>query len=80
MNQIAISCRLKDMIDSGTARELRLKAGDTFAVAGRAIEVDPATVLHWERGTRTPRGRNVAAYYRYLTRLAAQCSGAGSPA
>lgn len=62
--------KLRELIESGEARQLRTAAGETFAAAGRAIEVDPAAVLHWERG-RMPRGRNVRAYYRYLMRLKA---------
>ena len=72
----ALSLRLRKLISSGRARELRTTAGDTLAAAGRIVEVDPAAVLHWERG-RMPRGRNVRAYYRYLARLEAAAQGTG---
>jgi DNA-binding XRE family transcriptional regulator len=81
MSDVAQSSQLRQLIDSGRAKELRITAGDTLAVAGRAVEVDPAAVFRWERGERKPRGRNVRAYHRYLMRLkTAQQSSGGEAA
>jgi hypothetical protein len=60
---------VREWITNGKARELRIDNGLSLAVAAQDCEVVPAAVLHWERG-RMPRGRNIAAYYRFLNRLA----------
>lgn len=62
---------LHKWITSGRARELRLGAGLSLAAVAADCEVAPAAVLRWERGERTPRGRNVGVYFRFLSRLAA---------
>lgn len=58
-------------IASGTAAADRAWSGDSYAAAARRMEVNPTTVYLWETAQRHPRGRNVAIYYRYLSRLAA---------
>lgn len=58
--------KLKEWIQSGRAQQLRIAAGHTLAVAADICDVEPSTVLHWERGDMSPRGRNQGAYYRYL--------------
>lgn len=63
---------LHSLIDSGRARDLRLTAGYTLDAAGRECQVTPGAILRWERGERRPQGRNVAAYHRWLQRLAAR--------
>jgi transcriptional regulator with XRE-family HTH domain len=62
---------LKTWITTGQARQMRLDAGLTLAAIAEDCEVDPAAVLRWERGDHTPRGRNAAVYFRFLSRLAA---------
>ena len=63
--------RIDDLVSSGAARQLRIDAGHTLAMAANVVEVDPGAVHKWERAERRPRGRNVRAYLRYLERLQA---------
>lgn len=71
MTPAATAAMVRALIDSGKARELRISAGYTLDGAGRACGgVHPSAVLHWERG-RLPRGRNLAAYARFLRKLEA---------
>jgi len=61
---------VRSLIESGKARELRTRAGLTLADAAQACgDVHPASILRWEQG-RVPRGRNLAAYSRFLLQLA----------
>lgn len=61
--------KVRQWIATGRARKLRHAAGLSMAAAGRDCEVEAASILRWERGDRAPRGRNVGAYFRLLTRL-----------
>jgi helix-turn-helix protein len=63
------SRRVREWIESGKARDLRVSAALSLAAAGRDVEVGPDTILRWERGDHVPRGRNVMAYYTFLHRL-----------
>ena len=60
--------RMRDMVRSGTARELRIRAGLTLAEVGRSVSVVPSTVFYWERG-RTPRGKAAVRYARLMVDL-----------
>jgi hypothetical protein len=65
------AAQVRALVESGHARELRIKAGYTLETAGRACGgVHASAVLHWERG-RAPRGRNLLAYARFLRKLEA---------
>jgi hypothetical protein len=60
---------VRALIESGRARELRITAGHTLATAAAACGgVHPSTVHGWENGN-PPRGRNIAAYARFLRKL-----------
>lgn len=62
--------QLREWITTGQARRLREAAGVSQTVAAVDCEVTPGAILRWETGTRTPQGRNIAAYHRFLTGLA----------
>lgn len=64
-------------VDSGRARQWRIEHDLSLSVSGDSCDVTPVAVLRWERGERRPRGRrNVVAYYKFLSKLAAdaECS------
>jgi DNA-binding transcriptional regulator YiaG len=61
---------LREMITSGRARALRVSAGLSQAVTARTLDVDVVTLLRWEKGRSSPRGRNAREYHKLLTRLA----------
>lgn len=65
-----LAARVRGLIESGKARELRLSAKLTLMDAGAACGgVYPSAVLLWESGKRMPRGRNIRAYARFLDQL-----------
>jgi transcriptional regulator with XRE-family HTH domain len=57
--------------ETGQAKEWRVLAGLSLRESADSCEVTSAAILRWERGERRPRGRNVGAYYKLLSRLAA---------
>ncbi|WP_410662127.1 helix-turn-helix domain-containing protein [Amycolatopsis sp. lyj-84] len=61
--------QLHEWIGTGQARQLRVAAGLSQAAAGHDCEVAASTVHRWEVGNRLPRGRNIVAYHRFLSRL-----------
>ena len=64
--------QLRRLVEAGETRRLRESAGLTMREAARHCgDVDPTAIMHWERGTRTPRGRNLRAYAQLLDQLAA---------
>lgn len=64
-----LAAEVRTLIDTGQARELRIRAEFTLTDAARACgDVHPSAVLRWEQG-RIPRGRNLKAYARFLSRL-----------
>lgn len=64
--------QLQRLAENGEARRLRESAGLTMREAARRCgDVDPTAIMHWERGTRIPRGRNLRAYARLLDQLKA---------
>jgi transcriptional regulator with XRE-family HTH domain len=63
--------RVRRLVETGEARRLREQAGLTMQEAARRCGgVYPSAIMHWERGTRVPRGRNLRAYGRLLAQLA----------
>jgi len=66
LESIAYARRL---VASGAARSIREDAQLSLSDVAAALGVDPATVLHWERGTRRPRAENALVYTRLLKRL-----------
>ena len=61
---------LPHLLRSGSARELRERAGLTIPALARQLDVMPATVSKWELGQRVPQGANARRYARLLRRLA----------
>lgn len=70
-SRVEQTLKVREWIATGRARRLRQAAGMSQADAARDCEVDQASVMRWERGDVTPRGRNVGAYYRLLAHLEA---------
>ncbi len=60
---------LREWITTGYARDLRVAAGLSQALAAQDCEVTASTVHRWETGGRLPRGRNITAYHAFLARL-----------
>ncbi len=62
-------------------REVRLKAGETQASLGVILSVTSRAISRWERGVRSPRGRNrraVDAWMRSAGRRGEALRGGGS--
>lgn len=74
--------RVRRLVEAGEARRLREQAGLTMQDAARRCgDVYPSAIMHWERGTRVPRGRNLRAYSRLLAQLATlEAAGGGGDA
>lgn len=53
----------------GMCREIRTKAGVTQAELATALGVSRKTLIHWERGERTPRSETRERYYGALRLL-----------
>jgi DNA-binding transcriptional regulator YiaG len=64
--------QVRDWIQTGQARAIREAAGVSQATAAQDCEVTQGAIVRWEHGTRMPRGRNVLAYHRFLSRLVEQ--------
>ncbi len=60
----------RDFGASGAARLVRLTSGISLREMGRAVGVDAATILKWERGEHRPRGAAAIRWTDELTRLA----------
>lgn len=63
--------RIRAAVNSGEARRLREAAHLSIGEVARACGVDQSTVWRWERGTRTPRGRQALAYGELIDSLRA---------
>jgi transcriptional regulator with XRE-family HTH domain len=66
--------RVRDLVASGQAREIRVAARLSQSEIAEACGVVPSAVSRWEAGERLPRGRAAHAYARLLDSL-----GGGSP-
>ena len=60
--------RMREMVNDGIARELRIRAGLSLAEVSRSVGVTPSCVFYWERG-RNPRGKAAVRYARLLSDL-----------
>ena len=60
---------VRDAARSGEARRLRVAAELSLAEVARAVGVAVPTVLRWERGERTPRGKPAIRYAKLLEAL-----------
>ena len=61
--------RVRAMVRSGEARELRLRNGLSLATVAREIGVHPTAVFRWEQGACLPRGPHALRYARLLDNL-----------
>ena len=61
--------RMREMVRSGQARELRIGSGLSLAEVARDIGVHPTTVFHWEQGIAMPRGPHALKYAHLLDGL-----------
>lgn len=62
--------QLAEWIVSGRGAEARRRAGLTLTTAGKKCGgVTASAVYRWETGQATPRGRNVAAYFKFVSSL-----------
>ena len=59
---------MRETIQTGTARELRIGAGLTLAQVAQDIGVDPSTIYRWEHGQH-PCGEAAVRYARLLLDL-----------
>lgn len=62
--------RVRAMLRSGRAREIREHAGLSVPEVADALNLNPSTVARWERGERVPRGSSAIAYAELLRELA----------
>lgn len=67
---LATSRRRRSIPVPEDRRSLREEAGLTQAEVAQALGVSRPTVVRWENGERTPRGRLLDDYVKLLTRLA----------
>ena len=57
------------MLATGTAELIRRRAGVSLAAVGRVVDVEPSTVLMWERGEFFPSGERAVSYAGLLREL-----------
>lgn len=69
MDRTEQAIQLREWIETGRARQMRLDAGVSQSDIAADCEVTPGAVVRWEQGKRMPRGRNIAAYHHILTVL-----------
>jgi DNA-binding transcriptional regulator YiaG len=61
--------RLRELVASGRAREIRERARLSQAEVGAAVGVHQPTVHKWETGRTMPRGQAAVAYVGLLDKL-----------
>lgn len=61
--------RVRELVRSGEARELRIGNGLSLAEVAKDIGVHPSAVYHWEQGVSLPRGPHALRYARLLEEL-----------
>ncbi len=69
--------RGRRLAKSGQGRALRERAGVSARELAAVLEVDPKTLIEWERGVATPRQINATRYAKILGELE-EAIGAGS--
>lgn len=62
--------RMRELVNGGQVRQVRVSAGLSLAEVGREVGVCPSTVFYWERG-RIPRGEAAVRYARLIMQLIA---------
>ena len=67
---IAIAtAEVRQLLATGTAELIRRRAGLSLGAVARVVDVEPSTVLMWERGEFFPSGERAVAYGELLRRL-----------
>jgi DNA-binding transcriptional regulator YiaG len=61
--------KVRRLIASGQAKELRIAGGLSLSEAGAPVPADASTVWRWENGKRMPRGDAALRYLRVLEML-----------
>lgn len=61
--------KMRGLVRSGEARELRVSRGLSLAEVAKDIGVHPTAVYHWEQGVCLPRGPHALRYARLLDDL-----------
>lgn len=61
--------RVRELVTTGKARDLRLAAHLSLSEASAIVLVAPTTIFRWERGERMPRGKAALRYLQFLDRL-----------
>ncbi len=71
----------RELPSPASAKALRLAAAVSIAELAGAVGVSSRAIVHWEKGTRTPRGRALERYGEALSALAEELGGgrAASP-
>ena len=59
----------RQLLATGTAELIRRRGGISLAAVGRIVEVEPSTVLMWERGEFFPSGERAIRYVALLREL-----------
>lgn len=62
--------RVRRLLRTGQARQIREEAGLSQVEAARSISVDPSALCRWEAGQRVPRAKYALAYAELLRELA----------
>ena len=57
---------LRGMVESGEARELRLRARLSLGEVAEAVGVSTSTIFRWENGQRRPHGAPALRYLKLL--------------
>ena len=61
--------KVRRLIMSGQAKELRIAGGLSLSETGEPVGVDASTVWRWENARRLPRGQTALRYLRVLEML-----------
>ncbi len=61
--------KARQMLTSGVARDIRIRAGLSLAEVGQAVGIHPTTLFYWENGTHRAGGDRAVLLMRFLNRL-----------
>lgn len=68
-NDLVKLSAVRALCRSGAARQIRIAAGLSQAECAAPCEVEPSTILRWERGDRSPHGEPALRYGELLDTL-----------
>jgi DNA-binding transcriptional regulator YiaG len=66
---VLAAAKARTLLASGEARRIREGADVSRSEVAAALDVQPATIAHWENGIRRPRSRVAARYGELLDDL-----------